>query len=431
MRMNIMCKLAISVLMAGMLASPSVNAGERGGKPWVTGYLPAYEQNQDGKIAFMGEEDWQGLTHVIHFAGRVKEDGSLDETTEGFSPARRAAAISTAHEHGVPVLFSVAAWVTVYGPVLNKRAKREKLVGQLLSILKEGYDGIDIDLEPIKADGGGNNPSYEAFIDELHAGMKAVNKDNNPNMLVTRPLLTIATGIENAEDKDSGTLRKLLARLQDKLDQINVMGYDLSTSFEGIVWHDSALYDGGNKYPDNTKRSVVSVDRALQQFIGAGVSPAKLGLGISLEIRVWQGGKAEDVDNGVTQPLEAWDVKPKNWNEGSTQRDSFANLVDPHGRYAYKPEYYHWDDDAKVSYLSIDKPGTADDRFISFNDPRSVAAKVRYAKQQGLGGVMIWNLALECKRPSADSRPCVAGDGRVRPIMGELRKALAGEGGKP
>ncbi|OQX00695.1 MAG: hypothetical protein BWK73_47925 [Thiothrix lacustris] len=180
-----------------------------------------------------------------------------------------------------------------------------------MAAVKEGYDGVDLDLEPIRADQ--EAAAYETFVNELQTALKAVNKTNNPKMMVERPLLTIATGVENVADNSASKLRTLLAKIQDKVDQINVMGYDLSSTADGIVWHDSALYDGGQKYPSYTARSVVSVSRAIQQFIDGGVLPSKLGVGMSLEIRIWQGGLAKgSTTDGVTAPYAGVDRSQQN-----------------------------------------------------------------------------------------------------------------------
>jgi chitinase len=58
----------------------------------------------------------------------------------------------------------------------------------------------------------------------------------------------------------------------------------------------------------------------------------------------------------------------------------------------YKKEYYRWDDNAKMSYLSIDKPGSEEDEFWSYNDERSCNEKMKYVKENGLGGVIIWEI---------------------------------------
>jgi len=56
----------------------------------------------------------------------------------------------------------------------------------------------------------------------------------------------------------------------------------------------------------------------------------------------------------------------------------------------YQPGYYGWDAGAQSSYLGI--PG-ADPRFVSYEDATACTRKVQYVKTQGLGGLIIWELA--------------------------------------
>lgn len=438
--------LTILALPVLLLFVGNAYAGKKIMKPWVTGYITGEWHRSDGSIEILTSEDWDTLTHVIHHAAGLNSDGSLDLNYGGWNltEAKRTKLIEQAHEKGVYVLFSVVNFGS-YDAVLADTTKRQRLVNDLISVLKNGagpgYDGLDIDLEPVRADSSGNNPNYEAFITALQTQLKSINQSNNPGMLAERPLLAIATGIDAIADNQTSTLGKLLAKLQDKLDQINVMAYDLSTNSEGVVWHDGALYDGGNKYPAYTARSVVSADRALQQFINAGVLPSKLGLGISAETRVWRGGKVTGSSDGVTAPMQTWTTEPLWWLSSGVDRGRYAQLMKPGYRCisgsnddcSYKPEYYRWDDKAKVPYLSINKDGSASDMFISYNDARSVHEKVKYVKEKGLGGVMLWELGRECLPPGAGGGSmdqCVAGDGEYRPLLKSIRQTLRTGTGK-
>lgn len=439
------------LLLLSFFSVQTGNAGEKITKPWVTGYLTGEWHRGDGSIGILTDEDWDTLTHVIHHAAGLNGDGSLDMNYGGWNLGdqnKRTELINKAHSRNVRVLFSVVNFGS-YASVLADPAKRQTLVNDLVDVLKNGtgpgYDGLDIDLEPVTADNSGNNPGYEAFINELHAQLKAIDDTDNPGMLVDRPLLAIATGIEVVTDSGVGSTRKLLAKLQDKLDQINVMAYDLAIANDGVTWHDGALYDGGNKYPTNGGRSVMSAHRAIQQFIdgdvsgsGNGVLPGKLGLGISGEIRGWVGGKVTGSTNGVTAPMQTWTTTPGTWESSGgdkVDRGRYAQLMKPGYKCVkntdyectYKPEYYRWDDAAKMPYLSIDKAGSAEDMFISYNDARSVHEKVKYVKEQGLGGVMLWELGRECLPPGAGGGSvdeCVSGDGKYRPLLKAIRQTL-------
>jgi chitinase len=65
------------------------------------------------------------------------------------------------------------------------------------------------------------------------------------------------------------------------------------------------------------------------------------------------------------------------------QHGGYAKLSDP----AWQAENgftRHWDDEAKAPYLYNG------DIFISYDDPESVAHKIKYVKERGMKGLMYW-----------------------------------------
>lgn len=367
--------------------------------PWVTGYLPGYTQDGSGNATYMEDADWDMLTHVVHFSSTLNEDGTLNDSSNQVGATKRAAAIQMAHAKNKPILFSVNAWENVHKPVLADPAKRQTLVNALITRLQEGYDGIDLDLEPIVSYGYTDNDDYEAFVHELHAAMQPLSTP-----LLSKPLLAVA-----ADER----AKHVLSRIHTKLDQINMMFYNMATRWELITWHDSALYEGGRTYP-STGGLMTSVDRFVKQILEAGVPRDKLGLGMSFEIRIWEGGEGTPT-GGATAPQQTWTTKPAEWTSG-TPLESYAQLMDNR----YQSEYYRWDDVARMEYLSIDNDGSATDQFISYNGPRSVAEKVQYAKKMDLGGLMIWHMQLDYRAGQTGTKR--------RELMHAIRNALsAGE----
>ncbi len=79
------------------------------------------------------------------------------------------------------------------------------------------------------------------------------------------------------------------------------------------------------------------------------------------------------------------------------------------------PHTYQWDEIAQMAWFSIDAPDPANDMFCNFNDARAIAAKLDFARQQGLGGVIVWELGLDQRDelPAAQRRP-------LRQAIGEV-----------
>lgn len=374
-------------------ASPAIAAA-----PWVTGYLPGYTQDGAGNAAYMDDADWEMLTHVVHFASEINPStGTLTDTGNSIGAIKRQKAIALAHSKNRPILFSVVAWENIHKPVLADPLKRQALIDSLLARLDEGYDGLDIDLEPIVSWGQTANADYELFINALHAAMQ----QKTSALLQRPPLLAVAADYR---------AKTVLSHLHTKIDQINIMFYNMATHNEAITWHDAALYDGGKTYP-STGGKVSSVDGYIKQLLDAGVPRDKLGLGMSFEIRIWKGGSGT-ATGGATAPFQTWTSVPQEWTTG-TPLESYAQLMDNR----YQQSQYRWDDVAKMGYLSIDAENDADDQFVSFNDPRAVAEKIQYVKKMQLGGAMIWHLQLDYRAAKTGSKR--------REIMHSIRNALA------
>src|SRR6202008_4147011 len=161
-------------------------------------------------------------------------------------------------------------------------ANRATFVSNLVNFMtSRGYDGIDVDWETLQSS---DAAQYTAFITALRTALNAVNP---------RPLLTAATAWQPA----------ILVQVQSQFDQINIMTYDLSGAWPGwVTWHNAAIYDGGYKFP-STGNPVPSSNGMVDNFTGAGISSAKLGIGIDFYGYVWSGGSGTPT-GGSTDPRQ-------------------------------------------------------------------------------------------------------------------------------
>ncbi|NJD23010.1 MAG: T9SS type A sorting domain-containing protein, partial [Melioribacter sp.] len=148
-----------------------------------------------------------------------------------------------------------------------------------------------------------------------------------------------------------------------------------------VTWHNSPVSDGSFVFP-STGGPVPSANRNIDNFIAAGIPASKLGIGIDFYGYVWNGGNGTTT-GGVTRPRQTWTTDP--WVQGNVP---YYTIMQDY----YQPQYYNWDDAAKASYLSIDNSGSANDKFISYDDEKTVQAKFDYARTKGIGGLIIWEL---------------------------------------
>jgi chitinase len=82
---------------------------------------------------------------------------------------------------------------------------------------------------------------------------------------------------------------KIFAPLQDQFDQINVMTYDISGTWEGWeTWHNAPLHNGGLLFASN-KQPLPSIETKIQMWRDSGLPAKKLGLGLPFYGYVWRG----------------------------------------------------------------------------------------------------------------------------------------------
>ncbi len=388
------------------------------GKIWATGYLPGW-RHTDLAIPFMTEEDYRFLTHIIHFGGMPKLDGSIDVDRLKVGPASRKLAVDAAHAAGKPILFSVVGEYPIFNPVIENQHTRRTFINNLIAIMAEsGYDGIDLDMEPVGAPFNSfgykgvdltRHPEYQTEFPINHAYISMVTElrqelDKRKTPLLERPLLTAAILWRDCH---------IFGReeVHSHFDQINMMTYDMSGPQDGdVTWFDSPLYNGGFLFP-RYNLSAYCIEMFVDDCLAAGIPAKKLGIGICLDAMVWKGGEGVTVTSGVTLPRQTWTVAPSHPHQGA-QRYSYAEMMN----LFYRPENCHWDEVAQAPYLSIDLPGSSGDMFISFNDERSIKAKIDFIKENRLGGFIIWEL-------SGDYRPDQPPENQ-RPLRKAMQEAL-------
>ncbi|MBD3615414.1 MAG: hypothetical protein HUJ22_02495 [Gracilimonas sp.] len=340
---------------------------------WVGAYMASWNHYVEptGNWGNLPTEeiDWDAFTHLYYFAFSAKADGSLSAVAayENLSPERINSIITAGHENGKPVMFSIGGWGNYDGfSSAIKPANRATFVANIVNIMVQwGFDGVDIDMEPIQS---GDVDNYIAFIDELNLALETIDVP-----LASEPLVSVVTNWHP----------ELFGQIHDKVDHVNLMTYDFSGAWEGWVsWHNAAVYSGGLTFPGMSK-PLPSIDEKVKAFIAAGVPASKIGIGIDFYGYVWSGGTGTNT-GGVTSPNQAWDTAP-------TVQDNvpYHKIMNDY----YHADNYRWDDQALGAYLSIDQSGSSNDKFISYDDEKSIQAKFDYAREKGLGGTIIWELS--------------------------------------
>ncbi len=341
-------------------------------QPWVTCYIGGWNLNTDDNGSMpLSAVDFSAMTVADHMAILPSEYSPFINTNvNGMTAENSRKLIAAAHAAGTKATVTVGSWNTEGAfRVACAQNNLAGFVSSIVSFVKDrGYDGVDIDWEPLTLP---DTARYASLIRALRAALPS------PKYLLT------TTGAW-------GEPYGVFADIQEYVDQINLMTYDLSWASPGYnTWYNGCVYSNGVTVPGNGLPAP-SCDYIVGLFEDAGVNSSKLGIGSLCGGTVWKGGVMRD-GKGVTGPNQAWVVPPTVTSD--------VPLYSPDGKSGimqkyFEPQYYHWDQGAEAAYLSIDSLVSFNDYFISFDDASSISAKFAYVRKKHLGGIMLYELGM-------------------------------------
>lgn len=308
---------------------------------FVLGYYPKY------RIASPTPANlpFDKVTHIAHAFMVPDATGGLVETAGNLVTDQAATVAAAAHAANTKVLLSLGgasgAGDTEWGGAVSD-TYRATFISNIVDFIETyGYDGIDIDWEPLASS------SYEAdltsFIQELRAALPA-------GSLIT---IFIAT--------NTAWKQTFIANVQDYLDKVILSTYDYSYS-NALTVHDTPVYVSGSQ------PSYASADRAVKSFIAAGVDARKLVVGSIMYAQQWA-GKTTLYESATVNSFVA---------ELYTALTGAASDSEPTGA--------KYDATARAAYIEGDP-------FTSFVSKRAVQDKLIFVRQNRLGGLAFWELA--------------------------------------
>jgi chitinase len=324
---------------------------------WLSGYYVGYQRSIYPESAV----DFSSLTHLFvgslipTTSGGVLTHFDIDNTN-GPIMARNLSAL--AHEAGRKAVLMLGGGGEHAGFVgAASNANRATFVANLLRTMDDlGYDGIDVDWEPINAE---DRAPLLALLQELRAA--------RPNMLLTIPVGWVNSNAPGAVDSWYATVAGVV-------DQMNLMTYGMAGTWSGwVTWHSSALLDNQPNHPS-------SIASSIQVYRNQGIPASKLGIGIGFYGLCWRGatGPRQTIGSGVSLFV-------------SGNSMSYMNIMASY----FESGARRWDDLAKVPYLSFTSPkGPQQCNYISYDDEESLAGKGAYVKANGLGGAIIWTIGM-------------------------------------
>ncbi|GIO32569.1 MULTISPECIES: glycosyl hydrolase family 18 protein [Paenibacillus] len=321
--------------------------------PKVIAYVP-------GWVAWSGAKpiDAGKLTHINYAFTHIQDNKIVPMEGQGDDANYAYLQSLKAQNPNLKILNSVGGWgADGFSDAVLTEESRETFASSIIDYMKRyDLDGIDLDWE---------YPTQSA-----DGVMKARPEDKQNFTLMLKLLrekldrLGAETGKYYELTIAAGAFQSYLNGVEigevvKYVDNINVMTFDFAGGWSGTTEHHTNLY-GGN----------FSVDASIRLYLNSGVPAEKLVIAAAFYGHLWT--DVENADNG------GLGQKAKGSSDTPTYTDILANDTEENGYVRY------WDDPAQAPYLFNGST------FISYDDPRSVAAKAKYVLDHGLAGVMFW-----------------------------------------
>jgi len=341
--------LAASVMLLALSDASAAAASPYRIVGYATGWVPS--QTKDvGKI------------DTLIFAFAHLTNGSVVLDDHGVQNLRTLLALKKINPK-LKVDVSVGGWTAGgFSEAASTAAGRQQFADSAAKLLSTQHaDGLDVDWE---------------YPGHHESGIRSSPQDKTNFTLL---LKAIRTSLDHAGAKDGKhyTLSVAIAdgpfvsgvdiaAVNPLLDWFNMMTYDFVNSNTPTTGHHTGLHASALIAGDGR-----TTDRAVQQFLAAGVPPHKLVIGAALYGREFADVKPDH--NGLYQTYGHYQGG-HNWPELK------QDYINKQGYVRY------WDAAAQAPWLW----NAQTHRFITYDDPQSIAAKDAFIKANHLGGIMYW-----------------------------------------
>lgn len=354
---------AIAALLLALLPAAAIHAAPAGSPHYrIVGYATGWNPAQDKDA---------GRIDTLIFAFAQLRDGRVVLDDVGAKRLRQLTALKAAHP-GLKVAISVGGWgVGGFSEAAGTAAGRRAFADSAAQLVAtHDADGLDVDWEyPGHHESGiRSSPADRAHFTQLLQAIRAsLDKVGAAHGRTGANHYTLSIAAADGPFVDGIDI----AAVAPSLDWFNLMTYDFVNAMTPTTGHHTGLHASARIAGDGR-----STDRAVGQFLAAGVPPRKLVIGAAFYGR------------------EFADVQPA--HDGLYQRyGHFAGTrpwpeleADYIGRHGY---VRHWDARAQAPWLWNAKTRS----FISYDDPESIAAKAAFVKARHLGGIMYWEQSLD------------------------------------
>jgi len=301
----------------------------------------------------------------------------------------------------IKVVVSIGGWSCsqYFSDVAANANARKNFAKNILNVITtNGFDGVDLDWE---YPGGGGLDGNHVRADDAKNFLLMLKEIRK--VIGNKYLLTIANSA------NASIYGEYLIDISKTVNWVGVMSYDMAGAWNAYSGFNSPLYIDKNK--DKNGQNCIS--DVVKDYISKGVEPNKLVIGGAFYGRSWM--VTSDEDNGAYQLCQqtTWGVQGGVCN--AIVGDSYDITWAPTGVWAYyslrKQGLLSSPTTAKSpwirKYHELEVCPSLYNRntkvFIGYDDPKSLKEKTKYARKNGLAGIMVWEISEDYERELLDA----------------------------
>ena len=300
------------------------------------------------------------LTHIIFSFSHLQGNQLHINTARDSATIQKLVSLKQRNPD-LKVLLSLGGWggcATCSDVFSTKNGRKEfaKSVNELSNYFHT--DGLDLDWEYPAIEGFPTHKFQPADKQNFTSLVNQLRKKSGKNFEIS----FAAGGFKQFID-ESIEWKKVMK----KVNRVNLMTYDLVNGFDTSTGHHTPLY--------STHAQTQSTVTAVAELVKAGVPKDKIVIGAAFYARVWE--NVGDSAFGLYQTGKyKMNVDFKNFNTLLSVDSGFV---------------YHWDEVADAPYLY----NPTQKLFATFDNKKSIQLKAQYVIDQGLNGIMFWQLAYD------------------------------------
>ncbi|KAA1066568.1 hypothetical protein PGT21_033796 [Puccinia graminis f. sp. tritici] len=368
-------------------------------KPTLAVYYPGYHSN----LLPPESIPWDLYTHLDYFVATTGSEPSDDLKIENEENLK--AVVSGAKSHGVSISLTVGGWTgsKYFSKLVADEESRKTFVQTILRAVKKyDFDGVDLDWEYPNVPGNDGNilskddsANYLKFLKTLR------------QVLGSKARISAAVAVHGFMGPDGKYLTDHKA-YAEVLDFITIMAYDLYSPSSGeLAGPNAPMFD-----TCNDPEVKFSVDQAIKTWTSTGFPAAQILLGLPAYGYKYTMPNSELTPTNFSgqsnltslffskfdksaapAPTESSTAGPTTCGgeeDGHTwlYKDLVAcGMLSADGSQGLKGFTRHYDHCSRTPFLFDPSSKT----FISYDDPRSLARKTKFAKSSGLAGVNVFD----------------------------------------